>query len=203
MPEVADSGEFNIDVFLPNLSELATAAQYEIITKDSSGINTKSVITVDQTSNPGGFITIASLSLHAGSNCAIILRDAVVSESNGSYVAFDAIRFVNNQQVGVQNETSSLVVPRQIVVHPSFPNPFNASTNIRYEVMQNSLIEVSIYNISGKHVDTISKGFNSPGKYVLLSDGTNKNNQVVPSGVYYCVVKTNGFRDAQKIVLLK
>ncbi|CAI8274385.1 MAG: Murein DD-endopeptidase MepM [Chloroflexota bacterium] len=203
VPELADSGEFNIDVFLPNLSELATAAQYEIITKDSSGINTKSVITVDQTSNPGGFITIASLSLRAGSNCAIILRDAVGSESNGSYVAFDAIRFVNNQQVGVQNETSSLVVPRQIVVHPSFPNPFNASTNIRYEVMQNSLIEVSIYNISGKHVDTISKGFNSPGKYVVLWDGTNKNNQVLPSGVYYCVVETNGFRDAQKIVLLK
>ena len=80
MPELADSGEFNIDVFLPNLSELSTAAQYEIITKDSSGINTKSVITVDQTSSPGDFITIAALSLRARSNCAIILRDAGGSE---------------------------------------------------------------------------------------------------------------------------
>jgi len=203
VPELADSGEFNIDVFVPNIPNLSTAAQYEIIIKDTSGINTKNIITVDQTNNPGNFNTIATVNLRSGSNCAIILRDAVGLESAGSSVAFDAIRFINTQQLGSINDNNLLAVPKEIIVHPAYPNPFNANTIIQYQTQQTRKIDVSIFDVSGKHINTLVNELKNPGDHAVVWDGFNYNNQVVPSGIYYCVVTSNGYRQAQKIILLK
>jgi hypothetical protein len=202
-PELAGSGEYNIDVYIPNISNLVTAAQYEIIIKDSAGINTKNIVTVDQTINSNNFSTIATVDLQAGSNCAVILRDIVDSTSTGLYVSFDAIRFVNTQQVGIGVEDNQPLTPNRIVVYPSYPNPFNSSTTILYEVLQKNMVVVSIFDISGNHVYTLTNELKSPGKYSVLWGGEGNNNQVVPSGLYYCVITANGFRDTQKILLLK
>ena len=202
-PELAGSGEYNIDVYIPNISNLVTAAQYEIIIKDSAGINTKNIVTVNQTINSNNFSTIATVDLQAGSNCAVILRDIVDSTSTGLYVSFDAIRFVNTQQVGIGVEDNQSLTPNRIAVYPSYPNPFNSSTTILYEVLQENMVEVSIFDISGNHVYTLTNELKSPGKYSVMWGGEGNNNQVVPSGLYYCVVTASGFRDTQKIVLLK
>ena len=190
-------------MYIPNISNLVTAAQYEIIIKDSAGINTKNIVTVDQTINSNSFSTIATVDLQAGSNCAVILRDIVDSTSTGLYVSFDAVRFVNTQQVGIGGEDNQSMTPNRIVVYPSYPNPFNSSTTILYEVLQKNMVEVSIFDISGNHVYTLTNELKSPGKYSVLWGGEGNNNQVVPSGLYYCVVTASGFRDTQKIVLLK
>ena len=203
VPELADSGEFNIDVFIPNIPDLSTAAQYEIIIKDAAGINTKNIITVDQTNNPGNFTTIATVNLRSGSNCAIILRDVVGLESTGSDVAFDAIRFINTQQLDNSNEENSIVVPNDIIVHPSYPNPFNANTTIHYQTQQKRKIDISIFDVSGKHINTLVDEFKSSGSHTITWGGSNYNNQTVPSGIYYCVVTSNEYRYAQKIILLK
>ncbi|MDP6769082.1 MAG: peptidoglycan DD-metalloendopeptidase family protein, partial [Anaerolineales bacterium] len=203
VPELADSGEFNIDVFVPDIPGLSTAAQYEIIIKDTAGINTKNIITVDQTNNPGNFTTIATVNLRSGSNCAIILRDVVGLESTGSNVAFDAIRFINTQQLDNSNEENSIVVPNDIIVHPSYPNPFNANTTIHYQTQQKRKIDISIFDVSGKHINTLVDEFKNPGSHTVAWGGSNYNNQAVPSGIYYCVVTSNEYRYAQKIVLLK
>ena len=203
VPELADSGEYHIDVFVPNIPDLSTAAQYEIIIKDTSGINTKNIITVDQTNNPGNFNTIATVNLRSGSNCAIILRDAVGLESAGSSVAFDAIRFINTQQLGSINDNNLVAMPKEIIVHPAYPNPFNANTIIQYQTQQTRKIDVSIFDVSGKHINTLVNELKNPGDYAVVWGGFNYNNQVVPSGIYYCVVTSNGYRQAQKIILLK
>ena len=203
VPELVDSGEYNIDVFIPNISDLTTAAQYEIIIKDSSGVNTKNIVTVDQTSSSGGFTTIATLDLPSGSNCAVILRDVVGPQSTGLYVSFDAVRFINNQQLEINNESSSSIIPNSLVVYPSYPNPFNSNTTILYEVFDQNVIEMSIFDISGNHVNTLINELKPPGKYSFSWNGEDSNNQIVPSGLYYCVVTASGFRDAQKIILLK
>ena len=203
VPELADSGEFNVDVFVPNIPDLSTAAQYEIIIKDTAGINTKNIITVDQTNNPGNFTTIATVNLRAGSNCAIILRDVVGLESTGSNVAFDAIRFIHTQQLDNSNEENYIVVSNDIIVHPSYPNPFNANTTIHYQTQQKRKIDISIFDLSGKYINTLVDEFKNAGSHTITWGGSNYNNQTVPSGIYYCVVTSNGSRYAQKIILLK
>ena len=65
------------------------------------------------------------------------------------------------------------------------------------------MIDVSIFDISGKHVNTLVDEFKESGKHAVTWGGSNNNNQTVPSGVYYCIVTSNGYRYAQKILLLK
>ena len=141
--------------------------------------------------------------MRSGSNCAIILRDAVGLESAGSSVAFDAIRFINTQQLGSINDNNLVAMPKEIIVHPAYPNPFNANTIIQYQTQQTRKIDVSIFDVSGKHINTLVNELKNPGDYAIAWDGFNYNNQVVPSGIYYCVVTSNGYRQAQKIILLK
>ncbi|MFL2739915.1 MAG: FlgD immunoglobulin-like domain containing protein [bacterium] len=74
---------------------------------------------------------------------------------------------------------------------------------ILYEVFDQNVIEISIFDISGDHVNTLINELKPPGKYSFSWNGEDSNNQIVPSGLYYCVVTASGFRDAQKIILLK
>ena len=118
-------------------------------------------------------------------------------------MSFDAVRFVNNQQLEIGGENSSLLMPNNVIVYPSYPNPFNSSATIRYEVLRKQIVQISIFDISGNHINTLVDELKSPGKYSVLWDGMGINNQTVPSGLYYCVVATSGFRHTHKIVLLK
>tara|TARA_B110000438_G_scaffold7884_1_gene7712 strand:- start:932 stop:2359 length:1428 start_codon:yes stop_codon:yes gene_type:complete len=202
VPELADSGEYNIEVYIPNIADLATGARYEIITKDSSGVNTKNTVVIDQTINPNSFTTIATVTLREGSNCAVILRDVVDSTSSGSYVSFDAVRFVHNQPMNILNEKTP-ATPSEFILYPSYPNPFNSSTTLRYEVLNKSKIEITIFDISGNHISTLVDEMKEKGYHSVYWDGTGSKNQLAPSGIYYCVVTANQSRKAQKIVLLK
>ena len=118
-------------------------------------------------------------------------------------MSFDAVRFVNTQQVGIGGEDKQSMMSNGIVVYPSYPNPFNSNATILYEVLQENMVEVSIFDISGNHVYTLTNELKSPGKYSVIWGGEGNNKQIVPSGLYYCVVTAGGFRDTQKIVLLK
>jgi hypothetical protein len=89
----------------------------------------------------------------------------------------------------------------------SYPNPFNARVNIRYQVGAlgdgPSLVSMSIYNISGQRVRQLIDAFQPPGTYDVQWDGQDETGSQVASGLYLCRLEVGGFRDARKIVLLK
>jgi len=92
---------------------------------------------------------------------------------------------------------------RDIKINRIFPNPFNDVLRINYEIVKNSFIKVRIYDSVGKIVKTIQVGNLSPGKYCVnwngFSDGGNK----VSSGVYFCEVCSDSYKDIKKFVYLK
>ena len=55
VPEIPDSGEYNIDVYTPNITGATTHALYEIYIKDASGNNSRTIVSHDQTNNPNNF----------------------------------------------------------------------------------------------------------------------------------------------------
>ena len=203
VPYLTDSSEYNIDVYTPNISDLTSAARYEIIIKDTSGINTKTIVVYNQNNNPDNFNTIATMNLPAGSNCAVILRDVVDSSSTGSYVVFDALRFVNTTNVNITNEKSQLVFPADIILHPAYPSPFNTSTTLSYELTVNEVVKIDIFNILGYHVKTVLNEKQKTGYKSIVWDGTNDENQTVPTGIYYYTVSTSSCSEVNKIVLMK
>ncbi len=81
--------------------------------------------------------------------------------------------------------------------HP-YPNPFNASTSIEYELENDQNIQIEIYNINGLLITTLFRGWNKQGSYKLNWESNNN-----PSGLYFIRMQSNTHLQTQKVLLLK
>ena len=94
------------------------------------------------------------------------------------------------------------IVPSDFIVLRNYPNPFNPSTIIYYELPKSENIEIKIYDILGREVRTLYNNFHKAGTYTLNWDGRNNWNSPVAAGVYFCRLKTNDQFKVHKLVLL-
>ena len=93
---------------------------------------------------------------------------------------------------------TSQSVPSDIAIIGSFPNPFNPSTVISYEIHKNSDINVSIYNLNGQLISELYNGYQDAGYYEL-----NFNAEGLSSGMYFVRINNNFEVHTQKILLMK
>jgi len=85
----------------------------------------------------------------------------------------------------------------------NYPNPFNASTKIRFGIDRRTAVRVDIYSLTGERIRTLVNEIKSPGAYILSWGGTDEADQAVPSGVYLCRISTDYFSQTNKMLLLK
>ncbi|MFC1887706.1 choice-of-anchor Q domain-containing protein [Candidatus Cloacimonadota bacterium] len=100
------------------------------------------------------------------------------------------------------NAEDDIVDPEQIIL-VNYPNPFNPSTIISFQVSDNSFqndVELIIYNLKGQKLKKYSL-FNFQNS--ITWDGTDNNNNPVPSGIYFCRVKIGNIIASRKMILLK
>jgi hypothetical protein len=88
-------------------------------------------------------------------------------------------------------------------LEPNFPNPFNPSTSIRYEVAASGRATLRVYDVSGRLVRTLVDRVHPAGVFEARWDGHNHAGQPVSSGVYFYQLKATGFEQTRKMVLLK
>ncbi len=92
----------------------------------------------------------------------------------------------------------SAEIPRNFVLHQNFPNPFNPRTIIRFEVESKALINISVYDISGRSVTVLLNGELQPGTYETDFDGSS-----LPSGIYFCVTQSDSYKETITMALIK
>lgn len=80
----------------------------------------------------------------------------------------------------------------------SFPNPFNASTTIRYNLSEPGEVELSIYNVLGQRVVILAHEYQESGSYARTWDASD-----VASGMYFYRLQVNGTVVTRKMTLLK
>ena len=103
-----------------------------------------------------------------------------------------------------ENDSLTATLPDKFQFRNTFPNPFNAETTISFSLPSQSKIEVSIYNIEGKLVETLFSGMKTAGVHSY-----NWNAGDIASGIYLCRIElqsagTVQHSDAvQKLLLLK
>lgn len=86
---------------------------------------------------------------------------------------------------------------------PGYPNPFNTTVVITYNIPRKTGVSVIVYNISGQEVKTLVKREADPGKYKVAWDGTDEKGKPVASGVYLYRLSTDDFVRTGKLVLIK
>jgi hypothetical protein len=109
----------------------------------------------------------------------------------------DAITIKYSQPIGISNNSSEL--PVQYKLFQNFPNPFNASTVITYQLPKESEVELLLFNSLGQIVKRIENKKQLAGTYSVMINMDN-----FSSGVYfYSLRTTNNFQETRKLILIK
>ena len=100
-------------------------------------------------------------------------------------------------------------LPEYTQLLPNYPNPFNPETWIPFELSQDSKVLVTIYNVAGTPVRSISMGYLQAGSYVKQSraiywdGGKADTGERVASGTYFYTLKIADYVSTQKMIILK
>lgn len=94
-------------------------------------------------------------------------------------------------------------VPESFELLQNFPNPFNPTTNIRFQLPRAAYVRLNVYDLLGRLVKTIVDGDYKPGYHQVLWDGLNDNGIKVTSGIYYYVLETADQRFVKKMCMLR
>ncbi|NQT62512.1 MAG: AGE family epimerase/isomerase [Candidatus Marinimicrobia bacterium] len=85
---------------------------------------------------------------------------------------------------GVQSATDMNTKPETAYLSPVFPNPFNPSTSLNFEVDKTSSVEIAVFDIQGRKIKSLVSADYPPGKYQAIWDGLDYSGKEVPTGVY-------------------
>jgi flagellar hook assembly protein FlgD len=88
-------------------------------------------------------------------------------------------------------------------MHQNYPNPFNPITLLRYDLSEESLVNITIYDMTGKAVKTLVNGSQAAGFKSVQWNATNDRNEPVSAGLYLYTIQVGAFRNTKKMVLLK
>ena len=88
------------------------------------------------------------------------------------------------------------------VLLSNYPNPFNPSTTIEFSINNDSKIDLSIFNIKGQKIKTLSQNEFTKGNHSVIWNGHDEFGNSVGSGIYYYKLSVNGKTEAVKKCLL-
>lgn len=89
-------------------------------------------------------------------------------------------------------------IPSAYKLLNNYPNPFNPVTKIRFQIPKADLVEVRVFDVTGRLVSTLIKQILKEGVYEALFDASG-----LPSGIYIVMMQSDGFKGVQKIALVK
>ncbi|HEX9973729.1 MAG TPA: FlgD immunoglobulin-like domain containing protein [bacterium] len=97
------------------------------------------------------------------------------------------------------------VLPGQYALKSNYPNPFNSTTTINYEVPIGVItpVNLKIYNIFGQIVKTLFDGNQDAGRYTVDWDGSDDDGKLMTSGVYFCILQSGNYQNTKKMTLLR
>ena len=98
---------------------------------------------------------------------------------------------------------SSELLPVTYILHQNYPNPFNPITTLRYDLPENSLVNVTVYDMLGRQVKTLINQTQDAGYKSIVWDATNDYGKPVSAGIYLYQIQAGEYIRAKKMVLLK
>lgn len=117
--------------------------------------------------------------------------------------SIDGIRISNNWGLAVTGTATSVeqnnsTIPTTFDLYQNYPNPFNPSTVIKYQIPQNTFVNINIYDVLGNQIKTLVREEKAAGNYELKFDASN-----MPSGVYFYSIQAGAFSQTKKMILMK
>ncbi|MFH1278460.1 MAG: C25 family cysteine peptidase [Candidatus Eisenbacteria bacterium] len=93
--------------------------------------------------------------------------------------------------------------PAKLALGMNTPNPFNPTTTIHFDLPKPAVVELSIYDITGRRVATLVSGKLEAGRHEAVWTGRGVDGQAAGSGLYFSRLKADGETKTRKMLLLK
>jgi hypothetical protein len=154
----------------------------DILETEANGFTEGNAITYRIWDTSEGKEGVVTSTLLQGTETFVALGSAYVElEGTGTDLAMKDISYPNNFQL-----------------QSVYPNPFNPTTNITYELAENSNVKMEIYDLSGKLINSLVNEFQPMGLHSI-----NWNAKSQPSGIYFLQLTTNNHMETRKITHVK
>jgi len=89
-------------------------------------------------------------------------------------------------------------IEKTLQLNQNFPNPFNPSTIISFNIPNSTNAKVTIYDMLGREIKTLVSGYLNAGVHTVQFDGSN-----LSSGIYFYELNVNGVKNIKKMILVK
>ena len=131
-----------------------------------------------------------SFDIERGShNTKYFLKSVGRYETDSSYV--EKMNKISNAQLAIEPIT-------EYKLFENYPNPFNPSTTIRYQIPENGMVTLKVYDILGREVKTLVNDFKTKGRYEVTFDAGS-----LASGLYIYEIKSGDYKASKKMTLIK
>jgi len=94
-------------------------------------------------------------------------------------------------------------LPKNYSLYQNYPNPFNPTTQIKYELPENSFVNITIFDMLGNVVDNLVNQEMNAGYKTIQWNATHNQGQSLSAGVYFYLMDANGSKQVKKMILLK
>ena len=127
------------------------------------------------------------------------LATSVELEPGQSYGTQSGFIILEPQSVAADD-----ILALETALKGSYPNPFNPSTTIKYDVAaDNTPVTLAIYNIKGQKVCSLMDARIDKGSHTVVWNGTDDKGREVSSGIYFVTMKSPGITKTHKLLLSK
>ena len=111
--------------------------------------------------------------------------------------------FLSQYELAI-GEVNQAIIPDDIILHPSYPNPFNPSNQISFQLDSPTLIILRVYDVLGREIiRLVDEKRMEPGKHVMIWKGVDSNGRSVSNGIYFIHLSTGSQNHTQKVTLLR
>jgi PKD repeat protein len=96
-----------------------------------------------------------------------------------------------------------VTIPDVYALHQNYPNPFNPTTQIKYDLPEDAMVSITIYDIMGRSISSLVNSKQTAGYRSIQWNATNNFGESVSAGMYIYMIHAGEFRKVKKMVLLK
>jgi len=133
-----------------------------------------------------------------------------ITASLGGYdtITFEDVELLENQVTPLIFELTSVQATEHLVAYPNAlhqnsPNPFNPETMISFDLKDDALVNLEIYNMKGQRVKQLVNSQITAGQHSIVWNGKDNKDKTVSSGIYFYKFKTEDYQATKKMLLMK
>lgn len=128
----------------------------------------------------------------------ISISGSLTKEERRERIQKDLLLLHQRGDFSEQTVKKNKIEPYKYELSQNYPNPFNPITNIKYQIQKAGMVNLKIYDITGREIKTLVNEVKNPGSYIVTFNGSE-----FASGVYFYRIQAGDFVQVKKMVLIK